>query len=243
MSGWSVRKVFWTTVQVEREAQGWVVALDGRRMKTPAKAALVLPTEGLARLVAAEWAGQKGKIDPATMPATRMANSAIDKVTPHHAAIAAMLADYGDCDLLCYRASAPAALTALEEAAWGPLLDWAAKAFGITLVAVQGVMHLPQDGAGLQRLAAQVGALDPFQLAAFHDLVAISGSLILAFAVIRGRLTAEDAWALARLEEEWQAAQWGDDPEARAASDAKRAEFLGAARFFALCGAPGLPVR
>lgn len=229
-------KRFWKTAHVQALPDGWAVLLDTRPVKTPAKTALVLPTEGLARLVAAEWDAQQGKIDPNAMPATRMANSALDKVRPMVGAVADHLAEYGGSDLLCYRAAKPAELVRRHAQAWDPLLDWAAEALNARLTVTVGVIHVPQPEAALAALRAHVRDLTAFQLAAFHDLVAISGSLILALAVAKARLTPEDAWSIARIDETFQAEEWGEDEEATEVASLKRADFLSAARFFALAG-------
>jgi chaperone required for assembly of F1-ATPase len=235
MTAWAAKR-FWTDAIAEACDGGFTVRLDTRLVRTPLKAPLVLPTLAMARAIAAEWQAQTGKIDPATMPCTRAANSAIDKVAPQFDEVVAMLAAYGGTDLLCYRATGPEALIARQAKGWTPLLDWAAQALGAPLQATAGVMHVPQPDRSLAALQAQVARLTPFQLAAFHDLVAISGSLVLALAVIHHRLTAAQAWTLSRIDEDWQAELWGEDEEATAMAALKRAAFLQADRFFGLCG-------
>lgn len=235
MSVWSARR-FWTEATVHPTDGGFAVHLDTRPVRTPLKTPLILPTEGLAHAVAAEWQAQGAKVNPATMPFTRTANSAIDTVTLQFEAVAAMLAAYGETDLLCYRATGPAALIDRQAAAWDPLLDWSASALQAPLRATSGVMHIDQPATSLATLGAAVRALSPFQLAAFHDLVAISGSLVLALAVARGRLTADQVWALSRLDEDWQIEEWGADEEAAEIAAQKHAAFLQADRFYALCG-------
>ena len=235
MSVWSARR-FWKDATVHAEDGGFAVYLDTRPVRTPLKAPLVLPTEGLAHAVAAEWQAQEGKVNPATMPFTRTANSAIDTVAPQFEAVAAMLAAYGETDLLCYRATGPAALIDRQAAAWDPLLDWTAKDLHAPLRTTAGVMHVDQPAASLATLGAAVRTLSPFQLAAFHDLVAISGSLVLALAVVHGRLTADQAWALSRIDEDWKIEQWGADEEAAEIAVLKHAALLQADRFYGLCG-------
>ncbi len=235
MSAWSARR-FWTTESVVPAPGGYTVHLDARPVRTPLKAPLVVPTLALAEAVAAEWKAQEGKVKPETMPFTRTANSAIDKVAPQQAEVVAMLAAYGASDLLCYRAEGPADLTARQALAWDPVLVWAAEALGAPLFVTAGVIPVDQPSESLARLHRQVGMLTPFQLAAFHDLVAISGSLILALAVMHGRLTAEAAWTLSRIDEDWQIALWGEDEEAADVAAQKRAAFLQADRFFRLVG-------
>ena len=74
---------FWTTVGIAADGDGFAIELDGRRVRTPAKAALILPTLAMAQAVAAEWEAQTDRIDPRMMPVTRSANAAIDKVRHH----------------------------------------------------------------------------------------------------------------------------------------------------------------
>ena len=170
-------KRFWTEVSIGVRGDGFAVFLDGRPVKTPAKTSLSAPSEALAQAIADEWAAQEGEVRPEGMPYTRMANAALDKVTPQRAEVATMLADYGGTDLLCYRAEGPDALVARQAAQWDPYLEWAATAFGARLHLQTGLMPVPQEAAALEALKAQVDALDPFRLSAFHDLVALTGSL------------------------------------------------------------------
>jgi chaperone required for assembly of F1-ATPase len=235
MSAWSARR-FWTDATIRPEGDGFAVLLDARPVRTPLKAPLILPTEGLARAVAAEWQAQTGIVNPATMPFTRTANSAIDTIVPQKEAVVGMLSAYGASDLLCYRATGPDDLIARQAKGWDPLLEWSATALGAPLRTTAGVMHVDQPLASLAALADSVRALSTFELAPFHDLVALSGSLILALARTRGRLTAEEAWSLSRIDEDWQIEQWGEDEEAAELAALKRADFLQADRFFALCG-------
>lgn len=233
MSEWK-QKRFWTDVGAVAVADGFTVRLDDRPLKTPAKAGLIVPTMSMAEAIAAEWDAQTDGVDPGTMPVTRGANAAIDKVGPQRAEVVALLAEYGDSDLLCYRAAGPEALIRQQAAGWDPLLDWAAETFGTRLWVGEGVMHVAQDAEVLARLSAEVAAFDDFALAAVHDLISLSGSLILALAVTRERLTPAEAWTLSRIDEDWQIAQWGEDDEATAAANVKRAAFDDAARFYKL---------
>jgi len=234
MSAWMPKR-FWTDAVAEPCEGGFTVRLDNRPVRTPLKAPLVLPTLAMARAIAAEWQAQTGKIDPTTMPCTRAANSAIDNVARQFDAVVDMLAAYGDTDLLCYRALRPEALIARQAQAWGPLLDWAADTLSAPLNVTSGVMHVAQPPDSVAALRAKIARLSPFDLAAFHDLVAISGSLVLALAIIHGRLSPDEAWTLSRIDEDWQAELWGVDEEASALSASKRADFLQAYRFYGLC--------
>ncbi len=233
MGEWA-QKRFWSEVTVEEDAAGFTIALDGRKVKTPAKAALLVPTRAMAERIASEWDAQVEGVNPATMPTTRSANAAIDKVAIQHGEVADMLSEYGDSDLLCYRADTPMELVARQAEAWDPALDWAAEALGARLVPRTGVLHAPQDPDALARLRERVHALTNFQLAAFHDLVSMSGSLVLGFAAALDWRPIEQVWTLSRVDENWQEEQWGVDEEAAETAAVKQAEFLHAKRFFDL---------
>lgn len=235
MSGWKAKR-FWKAATAEPCEGGFTVRLDGRAVKTPAKAPFVMPTLAMAEAAAAEWAAQQGAVKPESMPVTRAANSAIDKLLAQFDEVVGLLAAYGASDLLCYRATGPEGLVARQAAAWDPLLDWAARALGAPLLCTSGIVHIDQPAASVARLHHLTAGHGNFELAAFHDLVAISGSLVLAFAVTNGRLSAPDAFAMSRIDEHWQAELWGVDDEAAALEAFKQQAFLEAAAFYTLCG-------
>ncbi|MGV6803360.1 MAG: ATP12 family chaperone protein [Ruegeria sp.] len=233
MSEWKPKR-FWASSAVVETNGGYTVELDGRRVRTPAKAALDLPTRALAEAVALEWDAQEKEIDPATMPFTRSANAAIDKVRKQHDEVADMLSDYGDSDLLCYRAAHPETLLQRQSAEWDPALEWSAEVLGARLQPVTGVVHQPQSPEVLEKLRQRVHALDEFRLAAFHDLVSLSGSLILGFAAAQNWRKPDEIWRISRLDELWQAEQWGEDEEAVQSAEIKKGAFLHAKRFYDL---------
>ncbi len=234
MSDWKPKR-FWKLAKGIATDAGFAVHLDDRPVRTPAKAPLVVPTQAMADAIAAEWDAQTEVIDPRTMPVTKGANAAIDKVRVQREEVIDLLADYGDSDLLCYRAAGPEALIALQADGWDPVLDWAANTLGARLFVGEGVMHVPQTAQALQSLRAEVAAFDDFALAAAHDLISISGSLVLALAVTKGALGPEEAWLKSRIDEHWQIAQWGEDEEAAMMEAAKKKAFEDAAKFYHLC--------
>lgn len=239
-AAWAPRR-FWQKVTCRpAEAPGlYQVFLDTRPAKTPAKAPLAVPGQALAEALAEEWQAQDGAVNPATMPLTRLANTAIDRVSKARAAVLEDLAGYGASDLLCYRAEGPAALVAQEAAAWDPALAWADQALGAPLAVTQGITAIDQPPASLAALRAHLEALDDFALAATADAVSLTGSLVLGLALAKGHFTAEKAWALCQVDEAYQTARWGHDAEA-AAKAAQRAAALDAAgRFLALCQGRG----
>ena len=233
MSEWA-KKRFWKTTSITRGEGGFGVELDGRAVKTPAKASLTLPSAGFAEAVRAEWDAIEEKIDPTKMPYTRTANAAIDKVAVQHAEVADMIADYAGTDLLCYRAESPEELRARQDAAWDPLLAWARETYGARLEVTSGVMHLAQSEAALAPLRRRVHEASNFELAALHDLVSLSGSLVIGLAATQQVQPDDALWAVSRIDETWQEEQWGEDEEASAQAEIKRQAFLHAASVWRL---------
>lgn len=231
MSEWAAKRFWKATAAVETEG-GYQIELDGRPVKTPAKTLLVLPTADMAAAVAAEWDAQDKVIDPLTMPVTRGANAAIDKVATQRDEVIEMLAAYGDTDLLCYRADGPEGLISQQSEAWDPLLAWAEQTYGVRFKTAAGVMHIAQDPRNLPRLTQELCVMTPFQIAAAHDLISLSGSLVIALAVTQSHMTPAQGWAASRVDEEWQFAQWGEDEDARALEMIKRQSFYDAAKFY-----------
>ena len=227
-----VVKRFWGKVTSEEVLTGFIVLLDGMPVKTPANSTLVVPTQALVDRIAAEWDAQEDQIDPLSMPYTRMTNSAIDKVKPQFFEIVNQLAAYAETDLLCYRAESPRALVKRQADGWDPLLAWAAKMFDAPLKVVTGVMFVKQPSNSLAQLKQRITQLSPFELAAVHDLIALSGSLVASLAVIYRKKAADDIWRLCRIDETWQIEQWGADKQEEAISECKMADFLHAADYF-----------
>jgi chaperone required for assembly of F1-ATPase len=234
MSTWTAKR-FWKTATATPSDGGYTVLLDGRSVKTPAKTPLVVPTLALAQAIAAEWQAQEGTVKPDTMPFTRSANAALDKVSTQFDEVVGLLAAYGETDLICYRATAPQELVQRQATGWDPLVNWAATALNAPLNVTAGVVYIAQPAASLAALHARVAAMDAFRLTAFHDLVMITGSLVLALAVVDGFLTVDAAWALSRIDETWQDEQWGVDDSAAATEAIRHDALRHAARFLADC--------
>jgi chaperone required for assembly of F1-ATPase len=233
MTGWAARR-FWTDATAVAVEGGFSVRLDARPVRTPAGAALVLPTLALAKAIAGEWAAQGAMVDPRTMPCARAAHSAIDKIAPQFDAVADDLAGYGATDLVCYRADGPAALVARQAAAWDPLLEFAAQRHGARLVTGIGVTPVAQPPEALARLRAAVFGCDAFTLAALHDLVGLSGSLVIGLAATEQGADIDALWRAARIDEDWQAEIWGRDDIAASDAAGRAAAFGQAHRFLGL---------
>jgi chaperone required for assembly of F1-ATPase len=227
-------KRFWKVAEVVEADGGLAIALDGRRVKTPACTYLIVPTPALAEAIAVEWNECGETVDPRAMPLTGLANAAIDRIESDRENFAAGLARYAESDLTCYRAEGPATLVARQAESWDGLLAWARRRYDVDFACVSGVMHTPQPEETVRKLGHAVATLDAFRLAGLSPLVTIGGSLIAGLAVLERMMPAEDAWEAVSLDDRWQLEQWGDDPEARAALDARRSDFLAAARFLDL---------
>lgn len=230
MSEWGPKR-FWQKAEVVPEGEQFAIALDGRPVRTLSRRHLVVPTNAMAAQIAAEWDAQGERVDPTTMPWTRSANSALDKVPDQRGEVEAHLKGYAETDLLLYRAEGPGELIRRQGAGWDPILDWIAVNYGVRLATTQGIMPVQQDPDHIGRLAGIMAAMNHFQLIGFHDLVSTSGSYILAVAVAENQVDAAAGWAHSRIDEDWQIEQWGVDEEAAEQATLKKAAFFHAAEF------------
>jgi chaperone required for assembly of F1-ATPase len=213
---------------------GWGVALDARPMRTPGKNPLIVPSRMLADAIAAEWEAQHDEIQPATMPLTRLAATAIDRTAPLRAQVVVEIANYAGTDLVCYRADQPPALAARQQALWQPLIDWATARYDAALAVTSGIIPAVQSPAALKAFTAAVAAQDDCRLTALHALTAACGSLVIALALLEGRLDAAEAFAASQLDESFQIEAWGEDAEATARRRAVATDIAASARFLEL---------
>jgi chaperone required for assembly of F1-ATPase len=215
-------KRFYKTVAADETPEGFRILLDGRPVQTPGRSTLLLPTSSLAEAVAEEWRAQGDEVDPVSMPLLRLANTVLDGVRANRAEVIATVLRFGEHDLLCYRAEAPAALVGRQKAEWNPMLAWAAENYGAHLTVTNGIGHVAQPHHALAALERVVAAQDDFALAGLHVIASITGSLVLALALVAGAINPAQAFQLSRLDELYQAESWGTDAEAQ-----KRVQRLG----------------
>ena len=227
-------KRFWKDVSVEPASPGWTIRLDQRPVKTPARAALIVPTETLAKAIAGEWRSVEDEINPRAMPLTGIANAAIDRVAPDRQAFGNGLARYAEADLACYRADGPRPLVDRQDQQWDKLLGWARRRYDVDFATTTELKHVAQPPATVERLGHAIVAVDSFRLAAMSPMVTISGSLIAALAVLEKAISPKQAWEAISVDERWQLEQWGADAEAEAALENRRRDFMAAARFLDL---------
>jgi chaperone required for assembly of F1-ATPase len=204
------RRRFYKNAHVDQDEAGFTIRLDGRAVRTPARRTLAVPTRALADAIAAEWNAQAELIDPRNMPLTRLANSIIDGVVDSPAAVAAEIEKYLASDLVVYRAQDPQGLVARQAQAWDPIVAWARETLAAPFVLAEGITFVPQPAAAL---AAARAALphDPWRLGALSAITTLTGSALIALAVLSGRLSAKEAWTAAHVDEDWSMEFWGRD--------------------------------
>ena len=216
---------FYKNVSVGPADGGFAVLLDGRAAKTPGRKPLVVASRTVADALAAEWEAQRDVIDPGGMPLTRLVNAAIDRVAADPSGVRAEIVKYAMSDAVCYRAETPASLVAAQERAWAPLVAWARERLGVRLRLTAGVVHVAQDQEVATAVEAATTSLPAVPLAALHLAMTLTGSAIVALALLEGRLTADEAWSAAHVDEDWQMAQWGADEIALSRRAARRRDF------------------
>jgi chaperone required for assembly of F1-ATPase len=214
-------KRFYKEVSVAPSDGGFAVLLDGRPVKTPARNALLLPTEKLAAAIAAEWREQGDEVVATSMALLRLANTVIDGVAANRESVIDAILRFGENDLLCYRAHQPPELVVRQREGWDPMLDWAHQRFGARMTVAAGLGHVDQTADALAALRKALTGHDAFTLAGLHVVASITGSLVLALAVVEGQTRGAHAFELSRIDETYQAEKWGEDAEA-----AKRATAL-----------------
>lgn len=230
-------KRFYKDASAGAGTAGFPVLLDGRGAKTPRGKPLALPASALAQAVAAEWQAQIGVINPALMPLTRLANTALDGVTGREADVRADIVKYAGSDLLCYRAETPDALARRQAGLWDPVLAWAKDHVGSGFQTGRGLMPVNQPPGLALAFAQALEPLDAFRLTSLHVMTTLTGSAVLALAVLDGKLTTEAAWTAAHVDEDWQIERWGPDGEAETRRARRWIEMTAAARMLDLLAA------
>ncbi|MDB5605955.1 MAG: ATPase [Bradyrhizobium sp.] len=222
------RTRFYTNAGVVETPEGFAITLDDKPVRTPSGHALTAPTLQIADGMAAEWNAQKEFIDPLTMPLTRFANSVVDAVVDRVEAVTDDVAKYLGSDLLFYRAGHPEALVAREAAHWDPVLFWAADTLGAHFILAEGIVHVRQPASAIAAARAALPT-DPWSIAVLHVVTTLTGSALLALALLRGVLDSDQVWAAAHVDEDWNIEKWGVDQEVAARRAARWTDFRAAA--------------
>jgi chaperone required for assembly of F1-ATPase len=221
------RKRFYAQAGVSETPKGFGITLDGKPVRTPSRRLLAAPTREIAEAIAAEWDAQKEIIDPMTMPVTRLANSVIDAVTDRADAVADDIAKYFHSDMLFYRAGHPDALVEREAELWDPVVFWAVDTLGAHFILAEGIVHVRQPDQAVAAARAALPA-DSWSIAALHMVTTLTGSALLALALMRGALDEDQVWAAAHVDEDWNIQHWGVDEEVAAKRLARFLDFRAA---------------
>ena len=222
------RKRFYARAGVAEGRDGFAVTLDDKPIRTPSGRQVVVPAAEIADLIVAEWEAQQEFIDPLTMPMTRFANSVVDAVVDRVDAVTEDVAKYFQSDLLFYRAGHPEALVAREAAHWDPLLFWAADTLGAHFILAEGIVHVRQPESAIAAARAVLPG-DPWSIAALHVITTLTGSALLALALLHGVIDSDRAWAAAHVDEDWNSEKWGVDDEVAARRTTRLVDFRAAA--------------
>lgn len=219
----SLARRFFKTAAAGEAVDGFAVLLDGRPVKTPARRRLVAPSLALASAIAAEWDAQKEFIDPAEMPLTRLANSIIDGVGEAMEEVTGDIVKYLGSDLVFYRAEGPERLVERQNEHWDPLLAFARDRLGARFILAQGVVFASQPREAIEAARAALPR-DPWRLGAMHSLTTVTGSALIALALMGGVLSPDQAWRAAHVDEDWNMETWGMDDLAMARRAYRRGE-------------------
>lgn len=227
-------KRFYKDVSVDRCEAGFRTLLDGRPLKTPAKAELILPVKGLAEAVAVEWDEQEETIESAAMPVTRLATTALDRMPELRKAAVQEITDYTGTDLLCYRAPKPDELVRRQHELWQPPLDWMEKAYKVTFEVTGSLLPTPQPQATIDGVRKLVETVDDWPLVGLHGATTTLGSVVLALALWHGEIDGVVAAESCLLDELFEIEQWGQERDATRRHDVLRRDVKAIAQFMAL---------
>ena len=227
-------KRFYKEAKIVPAADEFAIELGGKPLGTPEKRALIVPTLRLAEAIAGEWQGQGITVKPLSLPLTRLVSMALDRVSPRRAAVIAEIAKYATTDLLCYRADGPRELVERQQQIWQPLLDWAEARLDAAFAVTQGVTPVAQAPTTLAAVERAIAAHDALRLVALHLATTACGSVVLGLALLAERISAEEGFAAAQLDETFQIERWGEDAEQTKTRAALKEDIALAARFAAL---------
>jgi len=201
----------WQAVDYQSKEDGYHLTVKGTPIKTSSGHALIVPYEPLAEAIVKEFHCQEEKIEPDTMPHYGMACLALD-VWPHERddQMEQLLA-YLETELLCYRADGPQALVERQARMWNPLLEWAQAEWGVPFVVTVGIMPVPQAPDMKEQVVCFFEGWDDFQMAALQQATYQCGSIVTGYALVSGKLTPQEAHAVAHLDECYQQEVWGGD--------------------------------
>jgi chaperone required for assembly of F1-ATPase len=228
-------KRFYENASVEEREDGFVLTLDGRMARTPGRNPLALPNKAFGDAVAQEWQAQIGVINPALMPLTRIANSAIDGVAAQVEAVGDEIVKYAASDLVCYRAGEPERLTEAQVRHWDPVLAFVRERYGAEFATSEAIVFVEQPEASIAAIAQRVAQETcPFRIAALNVMTTLTGSALIALAAADGGLDEDAAWEAAHVDELVQESIWGEDEDAMRRRAIRKIDFDAAFRMLQL---------
>ena len=227
-------KRFYDTVSLDEGSDGFMILLDGKKVRTPARADLCVASKVLAEALQREWNAQKDHINPLAMPMTKRANTTLDRVYGNEEELVKEIIEYAGADLLCYRAGDPEDLVELQCAQWDPVLEWISEDLGVEFLAEKGISHFAQPRQSLDQVRSVFAIKSFYELTPLYSITTLTGSALLTLAHAHGFLSANELWTAANVDEDWQISKWGGDDEAVKRRKARRAEMDEDVRFFEL---------
>lgn len=228
-------KRFYKQAVAEPEGDSFVLKLDGRTARTPARNVLQVQRSSVASALAEEWNQQGDEIVPSAMPLSRIVNSALDAVADHQQEVIGDLLRYVATDLVFYRSEGPERLQRLQATAWDPVILWCHNSLKADFKLATGVVHVEQPKGALnviERLLSEIPS--PIALAALHVMTTLCGSVLIPLAHIHGLMTKDEAWQAAHVDELYQESIWGKDEEALIRRETREKEFQAASQLFFL---------
>ncbi len=218
-------KRFYKKVELVKVKNGFAIALDAKHIKTPSKKPVIIPNENLAQILLNEWQAQGEFIDAISMPFTRVINSALEGEEGIENALILEIVNYGANDLLLYRAQDPQELVLNQEKYWDSLLLKFSKKFGIKFISTIGIIHVEQPKASLEKLKSLLDGLDRFTLTSLTLITSLTGSGLIAIALLHNLISADEAWKTAHVDEDFNDKIWGQDEEAIKRRNKRKVDF------------------
>lgn len=225
-------KKFYKTAEAGPAPGGYVIRLDGKPLRTPLKKLVLLTSNALTEAIAREWAEQGADIQPSSMPFTQLANTMVDKARGEdRAEMNEMLFEYGRSDLVCYFATHPADLVKKHQQHWMPLVAWLRDNYGIAFETVSGIQYHQQPPDALEKLKKLIEGFGDADFTVMQAASATTGSVVIALALLEGKILPDEAYQAACVDEIYQLETWGEDVLARKRLDIIRSELTSIARF------------
>ena len=140
-------------------------------------------------------------------------NQIEEDVRLHRQELTDRLVDFALHDVLLYW-SPDEKLQKEQEENWMPILQWADETVNARFKTTTGLETQPATKETSLELRKYIDWLSDKEMAALFLAAVNMRSVLLALALVKGRINAEEAFQLAELEELYQIQKWGRVPEA-----------------------------